>query len=143
MTTWNAEQLEAEIKRTIRRVPVSSGGNLVGFKMDLEPYLEKSGMFRNVHVQQTHDPLCVLVATCEGRNAALSADTIASVLRAVWLHDLRYAHWEAHYIAIEDTSITLRFITTSGNAADHLCVTGRIIVSRPATETHTDSPSSG
>ena len=129
MTTTNA-QLENQIRQTIKRVPVSPVSNLIGFKMDIDAYLEQQAIFRQVRVKRTGDPACALLATCCVADQTVSGEDIAQVLERVWQHDLRYAHWEAHQITVAEMHVELRFITTSGESAHDLCVTGKIIVSR-------------
>lgn len=125
----DGEAIEQSIEEKLEEHFISSGDDLLGFLIDIDAYLEDTGIFRNVKVVRTGNPKRSLLATCELIPGSDKAQGVADILENVWLEELCYKHWENHVVQIHPDKVALFFITTSGDEPDALCVTGKIIVS--------------
>ena len=122
--------IEDRITECLRRTPASDGDNLLGFQLDLEKaFVSERDLFVEPQVRQTGDPRCALIGTCNIADPATAAEVVSKRLKELWLGHLTYEHSEAHSIETLPGRISLRFVTTSGETSDDLCVTGKIIVS--------------
>ncbi len=122
--------IENKITDALSRVPISTGDNLLGFQIDIDyGLLEYRDIFEDADVKETGEPRCALLATTNVKDETLTADYVAKMLEELWLKSLRYQHWEAHSIEKLKDQLVLRFVTTSGDTRNDLCVTGKIVVS--------------
>ncbi len=122
--------IEEKVSEALSRVPISTGDNLLGFRMDMDYILLASrDILCDVEVQETGDAKCLLIATARVIEPDLPADYVAKRLVEMWLGNLRYRGWEAHSIEKQNDCVILRFVTTSGYTPDDICVTGKIVVS--------------
>ncbi|HEY0082197.1 MAG TPA: hypothetical protein VGB61_05350 [Pyrinomonadaceae bacterium] len=123
--------IEDRITECLSRTPASVGDNLLGFQLDLEMSLiSDKDLFVEPRVRQTGDSRCALIGTCKLADSATAPEVVIKRLKELWLGHLTYEHLEAHSIEALPGRISLRFVTTSGETSDDLCVTGEIIVSR-------------
>jgi hypothetical protein len=111
-------------------VPASGGDDLLGFEIDLEMALiNDRDLFVDPSVRRTGDPRCALIGMCKPADPATPVDNIVKRLKEMWLENLTYQHWETHHVEMLPGQISLRFVTTTGDASIDLCVTGKIVVS--------------
>ena len=120
--------IEAEITRSLRKTPISSGDNLLGFRIDVDHYLEDSGYFQNIHFEDSIDPRFAIIARCRISDPFASMRDIARILENMWLEDLQYSCSEFYSMNISEKMVSLRFVTTTSPSKNHLCVTGIIEV---------------
>lgn len=121
----NAE-FETIVTQILEKTPISTNDNLLGFKLDIEAYLEQQEIFTNIKIDQKQDPRCALVTTCHISVPTLTKEDAARVLEMIWLQRIRYSSYESHFIDIQAGQLSLRFISLSRFYP--LCVTGIITV---------------
>ncbi len=120
--------IEADITRSLRKTPISSGENLLGFPIDVDHYLEDSGYFQDIHFEDSIDPRFAIIVRCRVSDPSAPMRDIARILENIWLEDLQYSYSKSHSMNISEKMVSLRFLTITGPSKNHLCVIGIIEV---------------
>lgn len=99
----------------------NTGHDLQGFAIDLDSFLDSSGLFDGVQVTETGEDDCMLVAKCQVRDGISLGRAKDEVCR-IWQRSLRYREFSDYLIDESPVGFSFRFVTLAPN----LGVTGRI-----------------
>jgi hypothetical protein len=108
---------------------------LSAFALDVDAYLEQTGLFAKIAHTKSGDPACALVVTCRLHNPSTLPAEVAQRLVRVWDDaPLGYGGaYDAYDVAAHPGRVELRFVTMASNG---VVVTGLIEVTGFYTETH-------
>ena len=106
--------------------PMSSS-QLDGIIIDLNYFLEESGIFEVVKIKKTGEPWSMVEIKCKIVLGAISSQEIIATLEQAW-RKVQYQHFEAHIILRKDKNFQLDFIIEVADADVYLYVTGNITV---------------
>lgn len=59
------DEFERIVTNILEKTSIRTDDNLIGFKLDMETYLEQQEIITNFKIVQQRDPRCTLVATCQ------------------------------------------------------------------------------
>ena len=119
-------RLQAIIRAALREGQPNSR-NLSAFVMDVDAYLEQTGLFAKITYKKSGDPACALVVTCRLRDPSRPPAEVAQRLVRVWDDaPLGYGGaYDAHEVAEHADRVEMRFVTMASYGA---VVTGLIEV---------------
>ncbi len=117
-------QFEHNIEIATKHSQLSSR-DLSAFAIDIDPFLQETGLFARIVTKKTGNAECALMTRCIIANASKLPKEVALLLEQVWNLSLRYeGPLDAYQLVIGSNTVELRFVTGSENRA----VTGTISV---------------
>jgi hypothetical protein len=104
-----------------------SSRNLSAFVLDVQHYLEQTGLFSRIQSKKSGEPQCALLVRCQIRDPATSPSTVAEQLKRARVEaPLGYGgEYDAYEFQENSDSVQMDFVTV---ASYGVVVTGRIVV---------------
>lgn len=105
----------------------SSSRNLSAFALDIQHYLETTGLFSRIQLKKTGEPERALRITCQLSDPTITPGVVIEKLTQVWSEaPLGYGgEYDAYEFQHSTEDIHMRFVTVADHAA---LVTGEVFV---------------
>jgi hypothetical protein len=113
--------------RTALRNSHSSSRNLSAFALDLDHYLEQTGLVSRIVIKKTGQAERSLLVTCQILEATTSQSKVIETLKQIWTEaPLGYGgKYDSYEVQQNGDAVQMDFVTVS---SDGVSVTGSIII---------------
>ncbi|HEX8231600.1 MAG TPA: hypothetical protein VF826_20155 [Chloroflexia bacterium] len=120
-------EFEAKLHSALRNARPSSK-NLSAFALDIEHYLEQTGLFSQIQLEKTGEPQRALLVRCQLLDPATLPATVIEQLERLWaVAPLRYGgEYDAYEFRQNLDAVQMNFVTV---ASYSVVVTGEVVVS--------------
>ncbi len=121
-----SSEFEAKLRAALGN-SLPSSSNLSAFALDVEYYLEQTGMFSQIRLKKTGEPERALLVTCTISDPAASQSSMVEILKQIWVQaPLGYGgEYDVYDIQQSPDTVQMDFVTV---ASYGVSVTGSIIV---------------
>ena len=115
------ESLIASIAETHYPIP---DGDYIGFEMDVDHFLEEAGVFENITIEKSNNPLSIIEIRATVANSTKRLDVVRSAISSVW-EMIAYSRDES-LLKFDKRAATLRFVTVSSGGGYYISGTLRV-----------------